>query len=45
MRLNTSFTTYIKLSPVSYKHRSVREHDGVSVSTVDSVLNSTWVVL
>ena len=26
--LNTSFTTYMKFSPVSYKHRSDREHDG-----------------
>jgi hypothetical protein len=26
--LNTSFTFYIKFSPVSYKHRSDREHDG-----------------
>jgi hypothetical protein len=26
--LNTSFTTYMKLSPVPYKHRSDREHDG-----------------
>lgn len=24
--LNTSFTTYMKFSPVSYKHRSDREH-------------------
>jgi hypothetical protein len=28
MGLNTSFTTYIKVSPVSYIHRSDREHDG-----------------
>ena len=28
MGLNTSFTTYIKFSPVSYIHRSDREHDG-----------------
>ena len=26
--LNTSFTTYMKFSPVTYKHRSDREHDG-----------------
>ena len=26
--LNTSFTTYMKFSPVSYKRRSDREHDG-----------------
>jgi hypothetical protein len=26
--LNTSFTTYMKFSAVSYKHRSDREHDG-----------------
>jgi hypothetical protein len=26
--LNTSFTTYMKFSPVPYKHRSNREHDG-----------------
>ena len=25
--LNTSFTTYMKFSPVPYKHRSDREHD------------------
>ena len=26
--LNTSFTTYMKFSPLSYKHRSDREDDG-----------------
>jgi hypothetical protein len=26
--LNTGFITYMKFSPVSYKHRSDREHDG-----------------
>jgi hypothetical protein len=26
--LNTSFTTSMKFSPVSYKRRSDREHDG-----------------
>ena len=26
--LNTSFTTYVKFSPLSYKHRTDREHDG-----------------
>jgi hypothetical protein len=26
--LNTSFTTYMKFSPVPYTHRSDREHDG-----------------
>ena len=28
MGLNTSFTTYIQFSPVSYMHRSDRERDG-----------------
>jgi hypothetical protein len=28
IRLNTSFTTCMKFSPVPYKRRSDREHDG-----------------
>ena len=28
MGLNTSVATYIKFSPLSYIHRSDREHDG-----------------
>ena len=38
MGLNTSLTTYIKLSPVSYIHRSDREHDDIMCISILSYI-------